>query len=581
MPNVLLARNPDCSAGKGNSPLEEIKLSDIQASLEREYAHGYITVSQITSPDVDDEDYQISKQNILGDDTDYNQVPNDGTSSEPDEVPNENAPTDPGGVEDYQISKQNIPVEGSEFYQVQYDDGTTSESDEDLQVSKENVAAEDIQQVPNENLLEEVTQDPIASNAEYPRENVVTNEHLEEVTQDPIASNAEYPWENVVTNEHEDQQVSGKNILAQAVEDYPSRTENIPENKFNKDGSFSKHNTTDSHDDSAYNSKNITAYNHDDSASSIKHITAYNHDVSTSSIKHNTTYNHDDSASSIKHNIAYNHDDSVFNIKHSTAYRYDDSAYSSLCSDASPLSGNSSVSFGVTTTKYTYDGIDSSTIRSRNIHTTQVKPVTAPSLGSLGFSPGEYIPSKAGISEGYTPHKIDGMYVCAVKGCYQAEQYLNTMYTHIRRYHTGALQCIPCGNLYYSAEGIKKHMNTKHDANASSSVQRSTFNSYDDISSLISISHLGSSTPVKPTALVSMISPGFSPSDYIHTKAGISSTPQKMGGLHYCPHCSHAEKYLNTLYTHIRRAHTGPLVCFCGKQYYSAQGLKQHQKNKH
>ena len=524
---------------KGNSLLEEIKLCDIQASLEREYSHGYITVSQITPLD-GVEDYQMSKQNILGDDTDYNQVPNDGTSSEPDEVPNENAPTDPGRVEDYQISKQNIPVEGTEFYQVP-DDGTTSESDEDLQVSKENVATEDVQQVQKENLPEEVTQDPIASNAEYPRE-------------------------NVVTNAGEDQQVSRKNILAQAVEDFPSRTENIPENKFNKDGSFSKHNTTDSHDDSAYNSKNITAYNHD---------------VSTSSIKHNTTYNHDDSASRIKHNIAYNHDDSVFNIKHSTAYRYGDSAYSSLCSDASPLSGNSSVSFGVTTTKYTYDGIDSSTIRSRNIHSTQVKPVTVPSLGSLGFSPGEYIPSKAGISEGYTPHKIDGMYVCAVKGCYQAEQYLNTMYTHIRRYHTGALQCIPCGNLYYSAEGIKKHMNTKHDANASSSVQRSTFNSYDDISSLISISHLGSSTPVKPTALVSMISPGFSPSDYIHTKAGISFTPQKMGGLHYCPHCSHAEKYLNTLYTHIRRAHTGPLVCFCGKQYYSAQGLKQHQKNKH
>ena len=155
------------------------------------------------------------------------------------------------------------------------------------------------------------------------------------------------------------------------------------------------------------------------------------------------------------------------------------------------------------------------------------------------------------------------------------------MYTHIRRYHTGALQSIPCGNPYYSAEGIKKHMNTKHDASAFSSVYSSTFNSYDDISSMISISQLSSSTPVKPTALVSMISPGFSPGDYINTKAGISSTPQKMGGMHFCPHCSHAEKYLNTLYTHIRRAHSGPLVCFCGKQYYSAQGLKQHQKNKH
>ena len=538
---------------KGNSPLEEIKLCDIQASLEREYSHGYITVSQITPLD-GVEDYQISNQNTSGDDTD--QVLNDGTSSESDEVSTENAPTDADDVEDYQISKHNIPVEGSEFYQVQYDNGTASESDEDLQVSKENVAAEDIQQVPNENLLEEVTQDPIASNAEYPRE-------------------------NVVTNEHEDQQVSGKNILADGAQDYPSRKENIPVNIFNKDGSFSKHSTTYSHDDSTYNSKHNTTYNSDHSTSNIKHNTTYNSDHSTSNIKQNTTYNSDDITSSIKHSTAYRYDNSASGIKHTIAYRYDDSAYSSLCSDASPLSGNSSVSFGGATTKYTYDGIDSSTIRSRNIHSTQIKPVTAPSLGSLGFSPGDYIPSKAGIPEGYTPHKIDGMYVCAVKGCYQAEQYLNTMYTHIRRYHTGALQCIPCGNLYYSAEGIKKHMNTKHDANASSSVQRSTFNSYDDISSLISISHLGSSTPVKPTTLVSMISPGFFPSDYIHTKAGISSTPQKMGGLHYCPHCSHAEKYLNTLYTHIRRAHTGPLVCFCGKQYYSAQGLKQHQKNKH
>ena len=526
---------------KGNSPLKEIQLSDIQASLEREYAHGYITVSQITPPD-DVEDHQISKQNIIGDYIDYNQVLSDGTSSESDEVSTENAPTDSDDVEDYQISKHNIPVEDTELYQFPNDD-TVSESEEDLQVSKDNVAAEDIQQVQKENLPEEVTQDLTVSNQGTP---------------------AEYPRGNVVTNEHEIQQVSGKNILVDGAQYYPSRKENKPANTHNTDDSFSKHSTTYSHDDSTYNSKHNTTYNSDDSASSIRHSSVYNHDDSASSIKHSTAYRYHNSASGIKKN---------------TDYKYDDSAYSSLCSDASKLSGNGSVSFGGATTKYTYDDIDSSTMR--YIHSTQVKFSPASSLGFLGFSPGDYIPSKAGIPEGYTPHKIDGMYVCAVKGCYQAEQYLNTMYTHIRRYHTGPLQCIPCGNPYYSAEGIKKHMNTKHDASASSSVYSSAFNSYDDISSLITISHLGSSTPVKPTALLSMISPGFYPSDYIHTKAGISSTPQKMGGMHYCPHCSHAEKYLNTLYTHIRRAHSGPLVCFCGKQYYSAQGLKQHMKNKH
>ena len=76
----------------------------------------------------------------------------------------------------------------------------------------------------------------------------------------------------------------------------------------------------------------------------------------------------------------------------------------------------------------------------------------------------------------------------------------------------------------------------------------------------------------------------FSPGVQVKSKAGISqqSTPQKAGGLYHCPHCSHAEKYLNTLYTHIRKEHTGSLQCgVCGKEYNSAQGLRQHMKNKH
>ena len=33
--------------------------------------------------------------------------------------------------------------------------------------------------------------------------------------------------------------------------------------------------------------------------------------------------------------------------------------------------------------------------------------------------------------------QIGGLYACAVKGCYQTEQYLNTMYTHVQHCHTG------------------------------------------------------------------------------------------------------------------------------------------------
>ena len=105
---------------------------------------------------------------------------------------------------------------------------------------------------------------------------------------------------------------------------------------------------------------------------------------------------------------------------------------------------------------------------------------------SLGFSPGDSIPSKDGIPEEYSPNKIGGMYVCAVKGCYQAEQYLNTMYMHIRRYHAVPLRCIPCRNLFYSADGIKKHTQTVHDDGVTSNAQGGSSYNYEVVSGRIS-----------------------------------------------------------------------------------------------
>ena len=433
-----------------------------------------------------------------------------------------------------------------------------------LQVLKENVAAED-NQVPQENILAEVTQDRKVFKQSVP---------------------AEDPHEKIDAKTEKDQLVSRSDILADA-EHYPAYKEKRQENAFDHDGRTSKHNTTNSHDDSGYSSKSNITYNQDDSASSIKHNTTNKYDDSACNSKHITTYGHDDSSSGIKHSTAYAPDGSASDIKHSTAYDHEDTVHSSMWNDVSKLRGNSSANLD-------NDVNDSSKTWGSNIHYTQDKPFSMPNPTSLGFSPGDYIPSKAGIPEEYSPNKIGGMYVCAVKGCYQVEQYLNTMYTHIRRYHAAPLRCIPCRNLFYSADGIKKHMKTVHGDGVTSNAQggssynygvvsgriSGTISNYNDISAVISMSRLVS-TPVKPTAFSSMISPDFSPGDYVHTKAGISSTPQKAGGQYYCPHCSHTEKYLNTLYTHIRREHSGPLLCSCGKQYYSAQGLKQHIKNKH
>ena len=115
---------------------------------------------------------------------------------------------------------------------------------------------------------------------------------------------------------------------------------------------------------------------------------------------------------------------------------------------------------------------------------------------------------------------------------------------------------------------------SNHSNRAFSSVQYSTHSS-----STWSSVHTAA-TKITSTSTTPALS--FSPGVQVKSKAGISSTPQKVGGLHYCPHCSRTERYLNTLYTHIRKEHTRSLECgVCGKEYNLAQGLKQHMKNKH
>ena len=186
---------------QGNFPLKEIQLYNIQAGLRREDAHGYRTDSPITPPD-GVQDYQ---------------VPPDGVQDY--KVP-------PEGVQDYQD-----PVYGTEYNQVPYD-STTSGSEEELQVSKENVAAKYIQ-VPKEIILAEVTQDRTVFKQSTP---------------------AEEPDEKIEAKVEKDQHVHRNNILAGAAEDYPAYKEKRPGITFDYNDRASKNSTTNNHNDSGYSS---------------------------------------------------------------------------------------------------------------------------------------------------------------------------------------------------------------------------------------------------------------------------------------------------------------------------------------